>query len=41
MSGDLTTADQEDLSEGCESRNNQTCAVVVQDLGTQWIQLYP
>ena len=41
MSGDLITAVHQDLSEGCESRNNQTCAVVVQDLATQWIQFYP
>ena len=37
---DLTTADHEVLSEGCESRNNHRYAVVVQDLATQWIQLY-
>ena len=41
MSGDLITADQQDLSEGCESRNNQTYAFVVQDLATQWTQFYP
>ena len=41
MSGDLITADHQDFSEGCESRNNQTYAVVVQDLETQWIQFYP
>ena len=39
--GDLTTADHKVLSEGCESRNNHRYAVVVQDLTTQWIQLYP
>ena len=32
MSGDLITADQQDL---------RTDAVVVQDLATQWIQFYP
>ena len=39
--GDLTTADHKVLSESCESRNNHRCAVVVQDLATQWIQSYP
>ena len=39
--GDLITADHKVLSEGCESRNNHRCAVVVQDLATQWIQAYP
>ena len=39
--GDLVAADREILSEGCESRNNHRCAVVVQDLATQWIQSYP
>ena len=39
--GDLMTADHKVLSEGCESRNNHRYAVVVQDLATQWIQLYP
>ena len=39
--GDLITADHKVLSEGCESRNNHRCAVVVQDLVTQWIQAYP
>ena len=34
------TADHEILSEGCESRNNHRCAVVVQDLATQWIPSY-
>ena len=29
------------LSEGCESRNNHWYAVVVQDIGTQWIQSDP
>ena len=38
---DLMTADHKVLSEGCESRNNHQCAVVVQDLDTQWIQSYP
>ena len=40
-SGELITADHQDLSERCESRNNQTYAVVIQDLATQWIQIYP
>ena len=35
--GDLITADNKALSEGCESRNNHRYAVVVQDLATQWI----
>ena len=39
--GDLIAADHKILSEGCESRNNHRCAVVVQDLATQWIQAYP
>ena len=39
--GDLITADDKVLSEGCESRNNHRYAVVVQDLATQWIQSYP
>ena len=39
--GDLITADQKVLSEGCESRNKHRYAVVVQDLATQWIQSYP
>ena len=39
--GDLITADHKNLSEGCESRHNHRCAVVVQDLATQWIQSYP
>ena len=39
--GDLITADQKVLSEGCESRNNHRYAIVVQDLATQWIQSYP
>ena len=39
--GDLITADHKVLSEGCESRNNHLYAVVVQDLGIQWIQSYP
>ena len=29
------------LSDNCESRNNHRCAVVVQELATQWIQAYP
>ena len=39
--GDLTTADHKVLSDNCESRNNHRYAVVVQDLGTQWVQSYP
>ena len=39
--GDLIAADHKVLSEGCESRNNNRYAVVVQDKATQWIQSYP
>ena len=39
--GDLITADHKVQSDNCESRNNHRCAVVVQDLATQWIQTYP
>ena len=39
--GDLITADHKVLSAKCESRNNLRYAVVVQDLATQWIQVYP
>ena len=39
--GDLIIADHKVLSDNCESRNNHRCAVVVQDLATQWIQAYP
>ena len=39
--GELITADQKVLSEGCESRNNHRYAVVVEDLATQWTQSYP
>ena len=39
--GDLIAADQKVLSDNCESRNNHRCAVVVQDLATQWVQAYP
>ena len=39
--GDLMTADHKVLSDNCESRNHHRCAVVVQDLATQWIQAYP
>ena len=39
--GDLITADQKVLNEGCESRNNHRYSVVVQDLATQWIRSYP
>ena len=36
----LITADHKLLSEGCESRKNHRYVVVLQDLGTQWIQSY-
>ena len=39
--GDLKIADHKVLSGESESRNNHRCAVVVQDLATQWIQSYP
>ena len=39
--GDLIKADHKVLSNNCESRNNHRCAIVVQDLTTQWIQSYP
>ena len=39
--GDLITAYDKVLSEGCESRNNHRYAVVVQDLATPWIQSCP
>ena len=39
--GDLLAADHKVFSEGCESRNNHRCAVVVQDLATQWVQSCP
>ena len=39
--GDLITADHKVLSDNCESRNNHRYAVVVQDLATQWIRVYP
>ena len=39
--GDLVTADHKVLNEGCDSRDNQRYAVVVQDLATQWIQSFP
>ena len=39
--GHLITADHKVLSDNCESRNNHQCAIVVQDLATQWIQSYP
>ena len=38
--GELMTADHKVLSEGCESRNNDRHAVVVQDWATRWIQSY-
>ena len=37
---DIMTADHNFLRQGCESRHNHRYAVVVQDLATQWIQLY-
>ena len=37
----VVTADHKVLSEGCESRNSDRYAVVVQDLATRWIQSYP
>ena len=36
--GDLITRDHKVLSEKSESGNNHRCAVVVQDLTTQWVQ---
>ena len=39
--GDLLTADHKVRNEGGESRNNHRCAVVVQELATQWIQSCP
>ena len=39
--GDLITADHKVFSEGCEARHNHQYAVVVQDLGTQWLQSDP
>ena len=39
--GNLISADHKVLNEGCESRDNHWYAVVVQDLATQWSQLYP
>ena len=39
--GDLITAHHKVLNEEGGSRNNHRYAVVVQDLGTQWIQPYP
>ena len=39
--GDLITADHKVLSEESDSRNNHRYVGVVQDLATQWIQLYP
>ena len=39
--GDLITADHNVPNEGSESGDNHRCAVVVQDLATQWIQSYP
>ena len=39
--GDLITADHKVLNEEGESRNSHRCAVVAQDLATQWIQSHP
>ena len=39
--GDLITADRKVLDEEGESRSSHQYAVVVQDLATRWIQLYP
>ena len=39
--GDLITADDKVLSEGCETRNNHRYAVEAQDLTTQQLQSYP
>ena len=39
--GAFVTADHKVLDEGGDSRNNQTYAVVVQGLATQWIHSYP
>ena len=39
--GDLTTADHNVHTAGCESRNNHRYAVVVQDLAAQWLRSYP
>ena len=38
--GDLMT-DHEVFNEGCESQNNHRCAVVVQDVASQWIPSHP
>ena len=38
--GDLITADHNIPSEGCESRHNHLCAVVVQDVTIHWVQSY-
>ena len=38
---DLITADQNVLSEGCESRHSHRYAVGVEDLATLWLQSYP
>ena len=39
--GDLITADQKVINEGCESRDNHRYAVVVRNIATQWIKSYP
>ena len=39
--GDLKTAVHKVLNENCESRHNRRCAIVEQDLATQWIQSFP
>ena len=41
MFRDLMTVDHKVLGEGCDSRHNHRCAVVVQDLATQSLQAYP
>ena len=38
---DLIVADHKILSEESEPRNNHRCAVVVQDLATQWFTIVP
>ena len=39
--GDRITADHKILNEDGESRNSHKYTVIVQDLATQWIQVYP
>ena len=38
--GDLIKAHHKIPSEGCESRHNHRCAVVVQDVTIHWVQSY-